>query len=51
MNKFDLSDVLHINRYVYLSSLSFVDSVKQMFLKESEKNLWSASIENLYITV
>lgn len=40
MKKFDLSDILHINRYVYLSSLSFVDSVKQMFLKESEKKIF-----------
>lgn len=40
MKKFDLSDILHINRYVYLSSLSFVDSIKQMFLTEEEKKVF-----------
>jgi len=40
MKKFDLSDILHINRYVYLSSLSFVDAIKQIFMKSVEKKVF-----------
>jgi hypothetical protein len=40
MKKFNLSDILHINRYVYLSSLSFVDAIKQMFMKSIEKKVF-----------
>jgi phosphate:Na+ symporter len=37
IKKFDLSDVLHVNRYVYLSSMSFVDAVKHMYMESAEK--------------
>lgn len=40
LRKFNLSDILHINRYVYLSSLSFVDAIKQMFMKSIEKKVF-----------
>jgi len=37
INTTNLSDILHVNRYVYLSSLSFVDAVKTLFLHASPK--------------
>lgn len=40
MKKFNISDILHINRYVYLSSLSLVDAIKQMFMKSTEKKVF-----------
>lgn len=40
VRKFDLSDILHVNRYVYLSSLSFVDAIKYLFLQSVEKKVF-----------
>ncbi len=40
VKKFDLSDILHVNRYVYLSSLSFVDAIKFLFLQTVEKKVF-----------
>jgi len=39
LNTTNLSDILHINRYVYLSSLSFVDAVKILFLNTTQKTI------------
>lgn len=35
----DLSDVLHVNRYVYLSSLSLIDAVKKLLLRDEERKI------------
>lgn len=40
VRKFDLSDILHVNRYVYLSSLSFVDAIKNLYLQSMEKKVF-----------
>lgn len=40
VRKFDLSDILHVNRYVYLSSLSFVDAIKNLYLQSTEKKVF-----------
>ncbi len=40
VRKFDLSDILHVNRYVYSSSLSFVDAIKHLYLQSVEKKVF-----------
>ncbi len=40
IRKFDLSDILHVNRYVYLSSLSFVEAIKYIYLQSVEKKVF-----------
>lgn len=40
IKKFDLSDILHVNRYVYLSSLSFVEAIKDLYLQSVEKKVF-----------
>ncbi len=40
VRKFDLSVILHVNRYVYLSSLSFVDAIKNLYLQSMEKKVF-----------
>lgn len=39
INKLDLSDLLHVNRYVYLSSVSLLDAVKDLLLRPNEKEV------------
>ncbi|NCB13885.1 MAG: hypothetical protein EOM78_19985 [Erysipelotrichia bacterium] len=40
IRKFDLSDIMHVNRYVYLSSLSFVEAIKYIYLQSVEKKVF-----------
>ncbi len=40
LDQYDLSDVLHINRYVYLSSLSIIEAVKDLLLTPEEKKIF-----------
>lgn len=40
VRKFDLSDILHVNRYVYSSSISFVDAIKHLYLQSIEKKVF-----------
>lgn len=40
IDKLDLSGVLHVNRYVYLSSLSIVGAVKDLLLTDEERRIF-----------
>ena len=40
VKKYDLSDVLHVNRYVYLSAMSFVEAIKYLYMKSTEKKVF-----------
>jgi hypothetical protein len=37
MDEFELSSLISINRYIYLSSLSIIYGVRDLFLDEKEK--------------